>query len=125
MNKLTRMLKALSNETRLRILNILFVRDCCVCEIMQVLAMSQPRVSHHLGEMHNAGLVIMTQHGLFSLYAIDWENLDACGADVLEAIRKGLKENKLAKQDSRKLAQAGSVLADLHIKQKSNLIKGV
>ena len=110
MNRLTSILKALSNETRLRILNILFERDCCVCEIMQVMAISQPIVSHHLGAMYNAGLLKMRRQGCFSLYAIDWESLDVYIADVLKAVRRGLEGNKLVEQDLRKLAQAKSVL---------------
>jgi len=125
MNKLTRVLKALSNETRLRILNILFVRDCCVCEIMQVLAISQPRVSNHLAAMHNTGLMKISRRGLFSLYTIDWENLDTHGADLLLAIHKGLQGNKLAEQDLCKLAMAGSVLPDVPTKHKSNVIKRI
>ena len=35
--------KALSDETRLRIMNILLERECCVCEVMQALDISQSR----------------------------------------------------------------------------------
>jgi len=109
MDKLTGILKALSDETRLRILNLLFERDCCVCEIMQIMAISQPIVSHHLGAMYNAGLLKMRRQGCFSIYAIDWENLDAYVADVLKGARRGLQGNKLVEQDLCKLAQAKSV----------------
>ena len=110
MKKLTRILKALSNETRLRILNILFVRDCCVCEIMHVLVISQPSVSHHLGAMYNAGLLKMRRQGLFALYSINWENLGAYAADLIKAARRGLEGNELAEEDLRKLANAERIL---------------
>ena len=119
MEKLTGILKALSDETRLRILNLLFERDCCVCEIMQVLTISQPRISHHLGTMSNAGLLKMKQQGRFSVYAIDWERFDSCEADMLKAIRRGLEGNTLAREDLRKLAQDGSVLPNTHSKHKA------
>ena len=123
MDKLTGILKALSDETRLRILNLLFERDCCVCEIMQILAISQSRVSHHVSVMCNAGLMKQRQQGRFSVYAIDWERFDSCGADMLKAIRRGLEGNKLAKEDLRKLAQAGCVLPNEYNKHKSNFME--
>ena len=49
--------KALSDETRLRILKMLEVRPLCVCEIQHVLKGSQPNVSHHLKTLSEAGLV--------------------------------------------------------------------
>jgi ArsR family transcriptional regulator len=105
MNKLTLILRALSNETRLRILNIVLVRDCCVYEIVLVLAISQPIVSHHLSAMCNAGLMKMSRRGSFSVYAIDWKNLEAYVVDLLKDIRRGLEGNKLAEEDLSKLAQ--------------------
>lgn len=49
--------KALSDETRLRILNLLFEQELCVCDIMETLQISQTKASRHLGYMKNAGLV--------------------------------------------------------------------
>ncbi len=50
-------LKALSDETRLRILNLLYDQELCVCDIMEVLQITQTKASRHLGYMKNAGLV--------------------------------------------------------------------
>lgn len=63
------------------------------------------------------------QQGRFSVYAIDWERFDSCGADMLKATRRGLEGNKLAEKDLRKLAQAGSVLPNAHTKHKSNFME--
>ena len=56
--------KALSDETRLRILNLLFVRECCVCEVMQVLAISQTRASRNLNLLLGAGFLKVRREGL-------------------------------------------------------------
>jgi ArsR family transcriptional regulator len=48
MQSLVNLFKALSDETRLRILNLLLGGELCVCELMDALQMSQPRISHQL-----------------------------------------------------------------------------
>jgi len=50
-------LKALSDETRLRIINLLYVGELCVCDIMEVLNITQAKASRHLGVLRRAGLV--------------------------------------------------------------------
>jgi ArsR family transcriptional regulator len=44
--------KVLSDETRLRILILLDRRELCVCEICQILDLSQPKVSRHLAKIN-------------------------------------------------------------------------
>ena len=112
MRNLVRILKSLSDETRLRMLNMLFERECCVCEIMQVLGISQPRASHHLISLYNAGLLKMRRQGLFSLYSIDWGNLDNYAEELIRAVRKGLKGNQQAEADLQKLAAAQRLLPE-------------
>src|SRR5476649_218894 len=45
MDKPNKLFKAFSDETRLRILNLLAQRDCCVCEFQQLLRVPQPKIS--------------------------------------------------------------------------------
>ena len=56
MEKLLDALKALSDETRLRILNLLYVKELCVCDIMEALQISQAKASRYLIYLKNAGL---------------------------------------------------------------------
>ena len=65
-------LKALSDETRLRILNTLLERECCVCEIMQALDISQSRASRNLGIIQDAGFIKSRREGTWMHYSIDW-----------------------------------------------------
>jgi len=110
MRDLVKTLKSLSDETRLRILNMLFERECCVCELIQVLDISQPRVSHHLAAMYNAGLLKMRRQGLFALYSIDWEGMGEYSAGLIKVVRKGLSGNKVAAEDLKKLAKTVRIL---------------
>jgi ArsR family transcriptional regulator, arsenate/arsenite/antimonite-responsive transcriptional repressor len=112
MRNLVGILKSLSDETRLRILNMLFERECCVCEIIQVLGMSQPRVSHHLSAMYNAGLLKMRRQGLFALYSIDWDGIDTNTSEIIRAVRKDMEQSKTGQQDLQKLAKAERILPE-------------
>ncbi len=57
MENLLAALKALSDETRLRIINLLYNGELCVCDIMETLQISQAKASRHLIYLKNAGLV--------------------------------------------------------------------
>jgi ArsR family transcriptional regulator, arsenate/arsenite/antimonite-responsive transcriptional repressor len=103
MKELLKMFKSLSDETRLRILNILMVRECCVCEVMQVLEISQSRASRHLNELYDAGFLKFRREKLWAMYSIDWESLEKNSADLLEVIRISLENNRMAKADREKL----------------------
>ena len=77
MRDLIKASKALSDETRLRILNLLLERECCVCEVMQALQISQTRASRNLSVLHAAGFLKLRKDGLWSLYSLDETGMDA------------------------------------------------
>jgi DNA-binding transcriptional ArsR family regulator len=68
--KQSRILKAVADETRLRILNILRAREMCVCEIMIALNLTQPTASHHLRILESAELVEDLRKGKWVFYKI-------------------------------------------------------
>jgi len=68
--KQSRFFKALADETRLKILKLLEVREMCVCEVMVALDLTQPTASHHLGILENAGLVKDRKEGTWVFYSI-------------------------------------------------------
>jgi len=69
-DKQSRFFKALADETRVRILKLLEVREMCVCEIMVALSLTQPTASHHLGIMENVGLLKDRKEGKWVFYSI-------------------------------------------------------
>ena len=101
--------KALSAETRLRILNIIMERECCVCEVMQALDISQTRASRNLYALYNAGFLKLRKDGLWSLYSIDEEGMSDYLTDMLQAVIKSLKMNKIAELDRERLKKAERV----------------
>jgi ArsR family transcriptional regulator len=105
MNDLTRAAKAISDETRLRILNLILEHECCVCEVMQGLDISQTRASRNLKILFDAGYLNMRNDGLFTLYSIK-NGHNGYLTDFLEGIRKGLQQNRLACKDLERLRKS-------------------
>jgi ArsR family transcriptional regulator len=98
--------KALSDETRLRILNLLLVRECCVCEVMQVLNISQTRASRNLNLLHDAGFLNVRREGIWAYYSIDRASLEAYISLLLNAVERGLTGNKITDLDRKYLKDA-------------------
>lgn len=100
--------KTLSDETRLRILYLMLEQECCVCEVMQSLQISQSTASRGLAALYDAGFLKQRKEGLWSLYSIDTE-MKGYLSDLTEAARKALKDNKVAAQDRERLQKAERV----------------
>lgn len=106
MDILLKAMKALSGETRLRVLNLLLERECCVCEVMQALDISQTRASRNLGALHQAGLLRLRKDGLWSFYSIDRAALRPPLAELVQAMAGALAADPAAARDRQRLAQA-------------------
>src|SRR4030066_1910578 len=89
MREVIKAFKALSDETRLRILNLLVERECCVCEVMQALDISQTRASRNLSILYNTGFLNAKRSGMWVLYSLDKEQYPL----ILELIKKSLQSN--------------------------------
>jgi len=98
--------KALSDETRLRILSILLERECCVCEVMQALDISQTRASRNLAALYEAGFLKLTKDGHWSLYSVDRDEMNEYLADLVRAVTKTLKGNRTLEEDRERLRKA-------------------
>ena len=70
MDKPNQLFKAFSDETRLRLLNLLAQRDCCVCEFQQLLRVPQPKISRHLAYLRRSGLVETRKCGKWAMYSL-------------------------------------------------------
>lgn len=101
--------KALSDETRLRILNLILERECCVCEVMQALQISQTRASRNLSILRDAGFLKLQKNGLWSLYSINADNMDEYMTGLVESVRKAMAKNQLGAIDKERLKRAERV----------------
>jgi ArsR family transcriptional regulator len=80
-----RLLKALADPTRLRILSLLSRHEgeVCVFEIVESFTLEQPTISHHLRILRDAGLVDCRKKGLWAYYYVRREALGRA-RDVIE-----------------------------------------
>lgn len=76
MKPLLRVMKALSDPNRVRVVKLLEDRALCVCEIQKVLGLAQPTVSSHMKILEEAGLVNKERQGTWMIYsqAVDSES---------------------------------------------------
>jgi ArsR family transcriptional regulator len=77
----SKVLKALADAIRLRILGLLSSREMCVCEVMVALDLTQPTASHHLRILENVGLVKDRKEGKWVFYSI-------ANPELFEGMRK-------------------------------------
>ncbi|UCF58958.1 MAG: winged helix-turn-helix transcriptional regulator [Candidatus Bathyarchaeota archaeon] len=70
LRKQSRLLKALANETRLKMLRLLNIREMCVCELTVALNLTQPTASHHLSILQNVGLIKDRKEGKWVFYSV-------------------------------------------------------
>jgi ArsR family transcriptional regulator len=81
----TRLFHALSDETRLRILERLRAGERCVCELTDALDAAQSRLSFHLKVLKDAGVVTDRREGRWMYYTVDRESV-AEMAELLETL---------------------------------------
>jgi ArsR family transcriptional regulator len=109
MEALIKALRALSDETRLRIMKLLLEKECCVCEIMQALNISQSRASRNLSALHDAGFLKLRKEGQWSLYSIDKDAIEGYYSDLVNTVRKALQDNKAMAASRERLRKAERV----------------
>ena len=106
MRDLVKAMKALSDETRLRILKVLLERECCVCEIMQALDISQSRASRNLGILEDAGFLKARRDGAWIVYSVDWQAANRYAASLARLLRDSPISNEVLAQDRERLKHA-------------------
>jgi ArsR family transcriptional regulator len=65
-----RVMKALSDPNRVKVVKMLQQKEMCVCEIQFALGLAQPTVSKHLKVLEDAGLVQFRKSGLWVNYSL-------------------------------------------------------
>jgi ArsR family transcriptional regulator len=103
------MMKALTDETRLRILNILLERESCVCETMQALGISQSSASRNLGILYDTGFLRLRRDGTWVFYSID--ETEEFYVELVGLVRKALKDDKVLEADKKRLKETQRIIA--------------
>src|SRR5947208_1471604 len=106
-NPADQMFRAFSDATRLRILHMLQDGELCVCDIVGVLGVPQPKVSRHLSYLRRSGLVQVRKEGLWCYYELTAAQ-NAFHAKLLECLVCCFQDAPEVRTDAARLAKLKS-----------------
>ncbi|SEQ94937.1 ArsR/SmtB family transcription factor [Piscibacillus halophilus] len=84
-------LKLMGDKTRLSIMRFVNVDECCVCELVELLGLSQPAISQHLRKLKDAKLLNEQRKGHWVFYSINKEHP---AIEVVQGILDALPNGK-------------------------------
>ncbi len=99
---ISRLFKALGDETRLRIVALLAHGELCVCHIESALGLSQPGASRQLGVLRSAGVVEPRRDGSWVYYRLAPQE-DADCRRLLRSVTSGFAKQALLRRDVERL----------------------
>jgi ArsR family transcriptional regulator len=70
-DQISEMYKLLADKTRLKILALLKEKELCVCDIVEIMKMTQPNVSQHLRKLKSGGIVNEKKRGQWVYYSLN------------------------------------------------------
>ena len=92
MKSFTKVMKALSDPNRVKILKLLQQKMLCVCELQYAMRISQPNVSKHLKILEDAGLVGYQKDGLWVNYYLSEGKESPYAASLLGNLKHWLND---------------------------------
>lgn len=102
---LEHLFRALADSTRLRILNLIADQEICVCYFVEILRVSQPKVSRHLAYLRRAKLVETRRDGKWMHYRLAVPP-DEIAAGMLRATIASLRAKPEMQRDLARLTSA-------------------
>jgi len=93
MKEFIKVMKALSDSNRVKLLKLLQRREMCVCEIQAALGIAQPTVSKHLKSLENAGFVDRKKEGLWVNYSLADGGRSPYAASLLGNLKHWLEDD--------------------------------
>ena len=94
--------RALADRTRLRLLNLIADREICVCYFVEILRISQPKISRHLAYLRRAGIVAARRQGRWMHYRLVSPR-DAVASAILSETLAHLRKSPEMQGDLTKL----------------------
>jgi ArsR family transcriptional regulator len=94
--------KALADQTRLRLINLIGDDEVCVCFFVEVLQINQPKISRHLAYLRRAGVVSARREGKWIHYRLV-EPPDPHAANIFREVRAALPNDPAMKNDRAQL----------------------
>lgn len=91
MKKLVAFFRAMGEETRVKIINMLLEEEMCICELIEELDLSQSAVSHHMKNLKHAELVNDRRKGKWTYYSINKQGFEDHFKSLEESLVKPVK----------------------------------
>ncbi len=92
--------KALGDPNRIRIMKMLEKRDLCVCEVREVLSLSNSTVSKHLSILFDAGLIRQSKDGKWVNYGINSNSPNELVRSIISLLRSSFPADESLLSDS-------------------------
>ncbi len=108
----TRLFKALSDETRVRIVALLSHGELCVCHVESALRLSQPKASRHLAVLRSAGVVRARRSGSWMHYRLADQADPRCRAQLAAVVAAYAKAPQLKRDLARLVEKKGPRACD-------------
>jgi len=96
--------KALADRTRLRLISLIGDSEVCVCFLVEVLKISQPKISRHLAYLRRARIATARREGKWMHYRLT-DPPDEHAARIFREVRASLTEHPEFQRDREKLEQ--------------------
>jgi ArsR family transcriptional regulator, arsenate/arsenite/antimonite-responsive transcriptional repressor len=93
MKAFIRVMKALSDPNRVRVVKLLQAEELCVCEIKEVLGLAQSTVSKHMKILEDAGLLDKKRQGTWVIYSLADGSESAYAETMLTKLRGWLDDD--------------------------------
>ena len=95
--------KALSDESRLRVLLTIKDGELCLCQVIDVLGLSPSTVSKHMNVLQKAGLVLRRKSGKWHYYRLVDASDSASARHALDWVLQELKTDPTVRKDARRV----------------------
>ena len=100
-----RLFRALADRTRLRILNLIGDQELCVCYFVEILGVSQPKISRHLAYLRNVGIVNARSDGKWMHYKLVKPENEAA-MQILNDLLAWMRDDPAMRRDRARLNTA-------------------
>ena len=97
--------RALSDPTRLRLINLMAEREVCVCYFTEVIGAPQPKISRHLAYLRKAGIVAARREGKWMHYRLG-APASSHAAAIMKTVCEALQQDRDFQSDLQRLDRA-------------------
>ncbi|KAB2951031.1 winged helix-turn-helix transcriptional regulator [Heliorestis acidaminivorans] len=84
--ELLRLLRALADESRIKILQRIEKGEICNCELTDIFPLRQSTISHHLKVLAEANLVVLRKQGKWTYYQLNRQTLEQIGPSLHQVL---------------------------------------